>query len=61
MRQVIIEVSPEGEIKIEASGFKGTSCEKATASIEKALGAKTKSIKKPEYYQENKTQGLQST
>ncbi|MDB6027520.1 MAG: hypothetical protein JWM68_3743 [Verrucomicrobiales bacterium] len=61
MKQIIIEVSEDGGITIAAVGFKGTSCEQATAAMEKALGVKSKSKKMPEYYQENKTQGLQST
>ncbi len=40
-KQILMEVSPEGEIKITTSGFKGTECLKATAELEKALGKKT--------------------
>lgn len=42
MAKVIkMQISPEGEIKITTSGFKGTECLKATAALEKALGKKT--------------------
>lgn len=40
-KKILMEVSPEGEIKITTSGFKGTECLKATAALEKALGKKT--------------------
>lgn len=51
MKTIEIEVAATGEITIEATGFKGTACEKATAAIEAALGVKSNSKKKPEYYQ----------
>lgn len=40
-KQILMQVSPEGEIKITTSGYKGTECLKATAALEKALGKKT--------------------
>lgn len=54
MKQIIIQVSADGEIKIDAVGFKGAACEKATAAIEKALaGGKRSGGKRPEYYHKN--------
>jgi Protein of unknown function (DUF2997) len=50
MKSIIIEVSPAGEVKIEAVGFKGAACEKATAALEKALGAPSGRKRKPEYH-----------
>jgi hypothetical protein len=55
-KQVIVTVSPDGEVSIEAVGFKGSSCEKATKAIEQALGTSGKRSKKPEYYQGNTQQ-----
>jgi hypothetical protein len=49
MKTVIVEVTPEGEVKVEAVGFKGQGCEKATKAIEEAMGISGKRIKKPEY------------
>lgn len=49
-KQVIIQVSPDGEVKIDAVGFKGNACEKATAALIKAMGQVTKSAKKPEFF-----------
>jgi hypothetical protein len=40
-KQIQMHVTPEGEITITTSGFKGSECLKATAALEKALGKKT--------------------
>lgn len=42
-----------GEVKLEAKGFAGPGCAKFTAELEKQLGAATKRVKKPEFYQTN--------
>lgn len=51
-KQVVIDISPAGSVKIEAQGFNGVGCAKATADIEIALGGEVakKKTKKPEYY-----------
>lgn len=51
MKSITVEITPEAEIKIEATGFRGNACEKATAAIEEALGVTGKRTKKPEYHQ----------
>ena len=50
MRTIQVIVSPTGEIKIDAVGFQGADCEKATAFLEQALGRVSGKQKKPEYY-----------
>ena len=50
-RTIEISVSPIGEISIDAVGFKGPDCEKATKFLEEALGVVGQKIKKPEYHQ----------
>ncbi|MBU6231559.1 DUF2997 domain-containing protein [Patescibacteria group bacterium] len=55
-RSIVVSVSPDGEVKVEAVGFKGGSCEKATQAIEKALGTSGPRTKKPEYFQQNTNQ-----
>ncbi len=50
-RTIGIIVAPGGEIQIDAVGFKGPDCEKATKFLEEALGVVGKKIKKPEYHQ----------
>ena len=47
--EVIVNI--DGGIKIDAVGFKGADCEKATAFLEKALGSVKGKTKKPEYHQ----------
>jgi hypothetical protein len=46
-----IVIATTGEIKIDAVGFKGTDCEKATKYLEQALGTVSGKVKKPEYHQ----------
>jgi hypothetical protein len=48
-RTIDIIVSPQGDISINAIGFKGAGCEKATRAMEEALGAVSHRVKKPEY------------
>ena len=48
-----IVVGSSGEIKIDAIGFKGADCEKATRYLEEALGTVSATVKKPEYHQRN--------
>jgi len=44
-------VSPLGDIQIDAVGFKGADCEKATRFLEEALGVVGTRVKKPEFHQ----------
>lgn len=53
MKQIKVTVNEDGSLEIEAVGYKGNACEKATAALEKALGVAGKRTKKPEYYQAN--------
>jgi hypothetical protein len=48
-RTIEVIVSPAGDISINAVGFKGADCEKATKAMEEALGAVGNRTKKPEY------------
>jgi hypothetical protein len=50
-RTIEITVSPIGEVSIDALGFKGSGCEKATQFLEEALGVTAKKVKKPEFQQ----------
>jgi len=55
--RIEIECNEDGTIKIEAIGFTGNACEKATAAIEKALGGKeTGRARKPEFYKKETKQ-----
>lgn len=48
-RKIEILFRPDGSTKIEAFGFKGPECEKATAVFEEALGRVASRARKPEY------------
>ena len=49
-------VSPTGEIKIDAIGFKGADCEHATKFLEQALGVVRQKDKKPEFHRKTQLQ-----
>jgi hypothetical protein len=52
MQQTIeIIITSEGEVKIDAVGFKGPDCEQATKFLEEALGTVANKIKKPEFHE----------
>jgi len=53
MRTVEIIIATSGQLTINATGFSGTDCEKATAFLESALGKLTAKQRKPEFYQRN--------
>ena len=59
--KVTIIVSGDGEVTVDAEGFKGAMCEKATKAIEKAFGGKVERTKKSSYYQEAEAGTKQST
>ncbi len=58
-RTIEIIVAASGEIQIDAVGFKGPDCEKATQFLEEALGVVDSKIKKPEYHQRSTTRSQQ--
>jgi hypothetical protein len=53
-RTIEITVSPTGEIRIEAVGFVGTSCQQATQALEQALGTRKHFQPKPEYHRQSR-------
>lgn len=58
-RTIEVKVSPNGDISIDAVGFKGTDCEKATRFLEEALGVVGQKVKKPEFHQRITTKAQQ--
>lgn len=58
-RTIEIIVSTTGDILIDAVGFKGPDCEKATAFLEEALGLSGQKTKKPGYHQRANTRNQQ--
>ena len=53
---IIVDVSPAGEVNIEAKGYTGKSCVEATAFLEKALGQRTSQTKTSDYYKKETEQ-----
>jgi hypothetical protein len=51
-QQIVVDISPEGEVKIEAKGFTGSTCAAATKPLEDALGVVAGRQLKPEYHQQ---------
>ena len=49
-KTIEVIVRPDGSLKIDAVGFQGADCEKATWFLEQALGKATGKQKKPEFY-----------
>ena len=58
-KTIEVIISLGGEIQIDAVGFKGADCEKATQILEEALGVVGKKIKKPEYHQNTRNAAKQ--
>ena len=48
---ITVEISPEGEVKVETAGFGGAKCLAATQALEAALGNVQSIEKTPEFYQ----------
>ena len=53
MKTLEILIGASGQLTINAVGFTGSDCEKATAFLEQALGKLTAKQRKPEFYQRN--------
>ncbi len=56
MKVVEIIINPSGQLTINAAGFTGSDCEKATAFLEQALGQIQQRQPKPERYRQVKRQ-----
>ncbi|MEE8591624.1 MAG: DUF2997 domain-containing protein [Spirochaetia bacterium] len=54
MKEIIIDVSDDGEIRIETRGFKGKSCLAESEFLKDLLGKETSRQLTPAYYQEEK-------
>ncbi len=55
MKEIIVEVRNNGEIKIETRGFKGKGCVTESEFLKKLLGRETAKNLTPAYFQENRT------
>ncbi|WP_459556841.1 DUF2997 domain-containing protein [Lacunimicrobium album] len=50
MPQIIVTITPQGTPTVATLGFSGSSCQKATAELEAALGTKTQERLTAEFY-----------
>jgi len=51
MKEIIIDISPDGEVKIETRGFQGKSCIAEAQFIKELLGSETSRQLTPAYFQ----------
>ena len=58
-RTIEIIITPQGQVQIDAVGFKGADCERATAFLEEAMGTVGSKTKKPEFHQRQITKHQQ--
>ena len=49
--EIIVDIMPDGKVKMEAKGFHGKQCEVTMAELESALGRVTDVKLKPEYHE----------
>lgn len=47
--QIVVDISPAGNVKFDAQGFKGCGCEEATQQMVLLLGGGAETQRKPEY------------
>lgn len=52
MKTIIVVVSPQGETKLETSGFAGASCQEASRQLEQALGIQQAEQLTAEFHQQ---------
>lgn len=50
--EIIIDIAPNGDVRIEGKNFTGPECETVTAAIEAALGTVTSKKHKAEYHRQ---------
>ena len=50
-KQIEIMISADGEVSMDASGFKGGACEDAISHLHREIGKVTETKRKPEFYQ----------
>ncbi|MFH2059646.1 MAG: DUF2997 domain-containing protein [Pseudomonadota bacterium] len=54
MKEIIVDISNDGEVKIETRGFEGKSCIAESQFIKDLLGHEIQKQLTPAYYHENK-------
>ena len=59
-KEIIVDIAPDGSVKIEGNNFTGKGCQQATKWLELAMGKMTATKTKPEFYQQPKIQQKQT-
>ena len=54
MKEIVIDISSDGEIRIVTKGFKGKACIEESEFLKKLLGKETYKQLTPAYYNTNK-------
>ncbi len=54
MKEIVIDISEDGEIRIETKGFKGKACLEESQFLKNLLGAETYKRLTPAYYHNKK-------
>ena len=54
MKEIVIDISSDGEIRIETKGFKGKACLEESQFLKNLLGTETYKQLTPAYYNTNK-------
>jgi hypothetical protein len=55
--EIVLRIKSDGSREVEANGFVGKACEKATDAMLRELGGKGRQSKKPSYHQQEKEKG----
>ncbi len=54
MKEIVIDISDDGEVRIETKGFKGKACLEESQFLKKLLGKETYKQLTPAYYNTKK-------
>lgn len=58
-KKIIVKIAKDGQLTLEAEGFKGEACLEKTSQYIQGLGIETGNSKKPEFYEQTEiTAGL---
>lgn len=52
--EIIIDVAPNGEVKLEVKGVKGRGCKALTKEFEESLGKKVSDVETKEIYEQER-------
>ena len=55
MKEIIVDISNEGEVRIETRGFKGKGCVAESQFLKDLLGKETEKALTPTYWEEEET------